>query len=80
MTLKVSGTILAVAKIKYLCTLVCVSVLCQFETLSAEVEITTPENLKSIILGLGTYSYPVNALSNRKPAMRHGMRKRSGLK
>ena len=35
----------------------------QFGTLSAEVGSTTSENLKSIILGLGTYVFPYNALS-----------------
>ena len=36
--------------------------LCQFDTLSDEVGSTTLEHLKSIILGLGTYFPPVNAL------------------
>ena len=37
--------------------------LIQIDTLSAEVGSTTPEKLKSIILGLGTYFPPVNEFS-----------------
>ena len=45
--------------------------------LSAEVGITTLENLKNIILGLGMYFPPVDALSKKKHVMRHGMKKQA---
>ena len=57
MNLKMPGALNAGAKIQYLCTLVRGEALHQFGTLSA-----TSENLESIILGLGTYFFPVNAL------------------
>ena len=53
MTLEVSGTIKYCARIQYVCTLVRGEALCYFDTLSAEVGIANPENLTSIILGLG---------------------------
>ena len=37
---------------------------------------TTLENLKNIILGLGTYFFPGNVLSKKKCAMRHGFKLR----
>ena len=80
MTLEASGKILSGAKIKYLLNLVRVEALCQYDTLSAETGIATPENLTSNILGLGTYFLPVNALSKQNRAMRHGMIKPRGLK
>ena len=58
------------ANIKHLCKLVRGEALRQFDTLSAEVGSTTPENLTPIILGLGTYFLPVNVLSRKKRAMR----------
>ena len=42
-------------------------------------ESTTSEHLKSIILGLGTYFHPVNALSEQKRMMHHGMSNPRGL-
>ena len=62
MTPEASGTLASGAKIQYLCTLVHDKSLCQLGTLSAEVEITTSEHLKSIILGLGTHFSPVDDL------------------
>ena len=44
-------------KIQYLPTLVCGELLLQFDTLSAEVGSTTPENFTSIILGLVTHFF-----------------------
>ena len=52
----------------------------QFDALYAEVESDIPEALTYIILGLGTYSSPVNALSKKMHAIHRGMRKTSGLK
>ena len=56
--------------IQYLRTLVHGEVLCQFDKFSSEVVSANPENLMSIILGLVTYFYHVNALSKQKCAMR----------
>ena len=52
----------------------------QFDTLSAEVWSTAPENLMSIILGLGKYFPPVNAPSKQKCAMRRRIRITRALK
>ena len=60
--------------------LVRVEALRQLDMLSAEVGNTTSENLKSIILDLGTYLPPVNSLSKQIRSMRHGTRKTHGLK
>ena len=54
MTLEALVTLVAGAKIQYLPMLVHGETLCHFEMLSDEVGNTTSENLKSIILGLGT--------------------------
>ena len=58
-----SRTLRSDAKTQYLCTMISGEALHQFDTLSAEVGIVTPEKLTSIILGLGTYFYPINSLS-----------------
>ena len=57
MTLEASGTLVASANIQCLHTLVCGEALHQFDMLYSEVGINTSENLKSIILGLGTYFF-----------------------
>ena len=62
LTLETSGMLLDRVNFQYLCTLVSGEALLQFDTLLYEVEITISENLKSIILGFGTYFFPVNAL------------------
>ena len=62
MTLKASGTLVAIASIQYLRTLVRLEALNQFGMMSAEVGCTTLEKPKNIILGLGTYFLPVNDL------------------
>ena len=61
-TIDASEKFVASAKIQYFCMLVQGEELCQFETLSTEVGSTTSENLKSNILGLGTYFFPINTL------------------
>ena len=43
--------------------------------LSAEAGSSTSDKLKCIILGLGTYFFPVNALPNKNHTMRSRMRK-----
>ena len=66
MTLKESGTLVVVAsKIQYICSLVCGKALRQIDTLYIEVGSTTLNNLKLIILGLGTYFSPVDKLSKK---------------
>ena len=65
MTLEASGTLVAIAKIKYIGTTVRGDMLPQFDTFSAEVGITTSEKLKSVILVLVTYCFPVNSMSKK---------------
>ena len=57
MTIDASEKIVPSAKIKYFCMLVHEEDLCRFDMFSTEVGSTTSENLKSIILGLGTYFF-----------------------
>ena len=61
MNLEASGTLKDGANLHYICTLVRVEALHQFDTFSVEVESDIPEALTYIILGLGTYFLPVNA-------------------
>ena len=48
--------------------------------MSDEVESSIPVNLAYIILGFGTYFFPVNVLSKQKHDMHHRMRDPLGLK
>ena len=80
MNLKASGTLKAGARIQYLCTMVLGEALRQLYAFSDEVESASPENLTSIVLVLGVYIFPVNALSKRKRSMRCRMRNPLGLK
>ena len=57
------------ANIQYLCMIVRVEALRQFGMFFAEVGSATPENLPFIILGLGKYCFPVNALSDQKQCL-----------
>ena len=57
MTIEALGTLLASKQIQYHCTLVRGEVWYQFEMFSAEVGSNTSENLKLIVLGLGTYFF-----------------------
>ena len=75
-----SGTILSGLKIQYLCTMVHGEALRQFDTFSDEVVINPSKNLKSIILVLGTYVFPVSTISKQKCAIHRGMRNRRSLK
>ena len=63
------------ANIWYLRTLVHDKALIHIDTFSAEVGSTNSYHFKYILLGLGTYSFPVNTLSDQKPAVCRGMRK-----
>ena len=80
LNLEAPGTLKSGTNIQYLCMLVRGEALHRFDTLSAEVVSATPENMTYIIIGLGTYFFPVNALSKKKRAMSCGMRKLNGLK
>ena len=48
--------------------------------LSVEIVSTTTTQLKHIILGLGTYSFAINALSKKNCTMRRGTRNPRKLK
>ena len=80
MTLEESVMLGAYTKVKYLCTLVCGGALCQFDFLSAGVEGTNHLTVETIILGLASYSFPMNSLLEQKCTMRRGMRNPCGLK
>ena len=62
MTLEASVTFVASTNIQYLHTLLREEALHQFDKFVSEVGSTTSETLKSIILGWGTYCFPVNSL------------------
>ena len=68
MTLEGSEERAAGTNIQYYCTLLHGEALHQLDTLSVEVGSTTSENLKIIVLVLGTYSFLVNALSKKSDA------------
>ena len=80
MTLEASGELDARAKIHYLLTLLHGKALRQLDKFSVEVGSTTTTNLNHIILGLGIYFTPINALSNQKCAMLLGTRNPHKLK
>ena len=80
MMLKDSGDITDSAKTKYLCTLLRGEALHQLDTFCVEAGSTTTTHLNRIILGLGTYFFPIYVLSNKNHAMRRGMRKPKELK
>ena len=63
MTLETSGTPVANTKLHYLSTLLRCEELHKFETLCLQIGGTTVTHLNQVILGLGTYFHPVNALS-----------------
>ena len=68
------------AKVQYLRTLVGGEVLCQFDSLSSDLEITYPLMVEYVIKGLSLYFSPVNLLSKQKRAMSRRMRKPHGTK
>ena len=75
-----SGAITDYGKIQYLCTLLRGGSLHEFETLFEKIGHTTNKNLNRIILGLGTYFFPINYPSEKNHTMWCGMRKQSELK
>ena len=79
MTMGFSGMLNSGTKIKYLRNMVHVEVLRKFDMLSAEVRSAFPENLTTIILGLGPF-FSVDALSKIKCAMRRRTSKPPSLK
>ena len=52
----------------------------EFDTFSAHIGHTTNANLNQIILGLGTYFFPVAALYKKKRAMHNGIGKPHTMK
>ena len=74
MILALLGTLEADAKFQYLCTLFRGEALCQFDSLSSNVESTETLNVDYIIMGLAHYFSPVNFMSKKKRAMLHGMK------
>ena len=80
MTLEASIMLEKSGYIQYLHTLVRGESVCQFDTLSAYVEIKTPLTVEGIILRFGTYFFPFNVISKKKRVMRCGIRKLRRLK
>ena len=80
MTLAASGTLATGAKIQYLHTLVRGEALLHFDLLSDEGEGANPLTIKTVILGLSLYYFPLNSLLNKKRGMHRGIRKPHGLK
>ena len=76
MSPKSSRMLTATVKIHYLCTLLHVKVICKLDILCAQVKITSTAHLNRIILVLGIYIFPINALLKQKRAILHIMRKR----
>ena len=79
-TLDELGTLATGTNIQYLCILLHGEAIHQLETLSVEVGSLTIEHLNRIILGFGTYLFPVNVLSKKKRAMHRIMRDPGKLK
>ena len=79
MTLEASVTLEAGAKYQYLCTLFRGEPLCQFDSLSADIEGTETPNVDYIIRGLAQYFPFANLLSKQKRVMRCGMKKTLSL-
>ena len=80
MTLEASGTLDASAKLHCIYTLLRGEALHKFDTLCDQVRSTNITNLSRILLGLGTYSSPVNMLSKQKCVMHRGMSNTCELK
>ena len=61
-TVEASVMLVANAKLQYINMLLCVEALSQFNTLWYQVGSTTIAYLNQVILGLGTYFFPMNLL------------------
>ena len=57
MTLTASQTLKTAAKVQYLCMIIRVEALRQFNSLSSDMEDMEPLTVESIILGLGAYFF-----------------------
>ena len=57
------------AKSQYMCTLLHEKALRDFETHSGQIGHTTNANFNRIVLGVGTHSFPINALYKQKCEM-----------
>ena len=80
MSLEAAGMLKKAAKFQYLCNLVHVQLLLQFDLLPYYVEIANPLTVDSIISGLGLYFFSAKFLSKQKRVMRRKMKKPSELK
>ena len=78
-TLEALGTLAASANIYYMYTLLRGVDLRQPNTFYVEVVSKTIPHVQNIILGLGTYFFPVNALSKQNRTMRRGTNKPRSL-
>ena len=58
-----SGEIAEAGKIQYLCKLLRGETLCEFKKILAHITHSTNINLNKIILGTGTYLFPINNIS-----------------
>ena len=75
MNLAATGTLDMDTEIQYIGTLVRREALYKFDLLSDDVENIETLNVYYYIKGLALYFSPVNSLSKKKRAMRHGMKK-----
>ena len=80
MTLGDSGSLAANAKIQYLRTLLRGESVHILDNVFVTVGSATTKKLNRNILGLGTYFFPINVVSEKKRAMRRRMRKLLELK
>ena len=74
-----TGTNSASGEIQFLCTLFCGEALREFDFITNQVGNTTNLHLRQIKEGLLRYLFPINALNNKKRAMRRAMTKPQDL-
>ena len=79
MILKASRILASGMKIKYLRMLLHVKALFHINVLYSKVISTVSKHLKSIVLCLGTYFFPIHLLSKQKRTIRHVMSNPHGL-
>ena len=65
-TIENLGILTASVKLQYLCTLLCGEALRQFDTFCNHLGSTNTAHVSRIVLVVGKYSFPVNALSKQK--------------
>ena len=71
MMIKALGTLTDNMNLQYIRTLLCVEALSQFDTSCVKVLSTNTTHLNQVILGLDTYFFPVNVMSNKNCVIRH---------